>query len=115
MFFFNYMIELRLWKPGFPQGLFCPWVIVKDSVFQHCVQQRLEQVHGSLQGPQLGLRAVCLLPGACMSETPPGSLACGAGSHGSYNVLLSLDELLSGEGAKQGMSYFVLMLMSFLI
>lgn len=33
-------------------------------------QEDLEPVHGSLQGPHLVLRSVCLLPDALVGETP---------------------------------------------
>lgn len=38
------------------------------------VKRGLEPVHGPLQGPQLGLRGVCLLPEAWVGESSPGSL-----------------------------------------
>ena len=33
-FSFNCVLELLLWKPGLLQRLSCPWVLVKNSVFQ---------------------------------------------------------------------------------
>lgn len=66
------------WKPGLPQKLSCPSVgncpsQCSPGAPAHC-QEGLELVHRLLQGPQLVLRSVSLLPNTWVGKSRSGSL-----------------------------------------
>lgn len=77
-------------------------------------REGLEPVHGPLQGPQLGLRSVCLLPSTSMGETPPSSFGIWCWSLRLPQALLSIDIcwIIVGGRTKWVMANATIMLMS---
>lgn len=74
---------------------FCIYAYDPKCILQEisdCSQVGREPIHRPLQGPQPGLRFICLLSNAWMGRTPPRPLGVyGARSHSSHKGIFSMD------------------------
>lgn len=71
-FFSNKMLKFLFWKPGLPQSLSCPWVIVYISILQGLLDDDWEELklfRRPLQNPQREPGTVCLLPDTEVDKT----------------------------------------------